>query len=87
MAFLVLLWLGIGAFVGLIANAAQLRPAGWQPFGWLRMAALGALLAFCGGWLGVLLLGRSFTSVMALWICVVGVAVIPRLIQWGNTHL
>ncbi len=78
--FLALLWLGIGAVVGLIANAANLQPASWQTFGWMRMAVLGALVAFCGGWLGVLLLGRPFATMAALWIAVVGVVCIPKLL-------
>jgi hypothetical protein len=78
--FLALLWLGIGAVVGLIANAANLRPASWQTFGWIRMAALGALVAFCGGWLGVLLLGRPFAAMLALWMAVIGVVGIPKLL-------
>lgn len=87
MFFLVLLWLCIGTLVGLIANAAQLRPASWQPFGWLRMAALGALMAFCSGWLGILLLGRPFAAVTALWISVIGVVGIPWLIRWSHAHV
>jgi uncharacterized membrane protein YeaQ/YmgE (transglycosylase-associated protein family) len=87
MFFLVLLWLCIGTLVGFIANAAQLRPASWQPFGWLRMAALGALIAFCGGWLGILLLGRPFATGMALWISVIGVVSVPWLMQRRGTRL
>lgn len=78
--FLALLWLGLGAVVGLIANAANLRPASWRTFGWMRMAVLGALVAFFGGWLGVLLLGRPFATMVALWIAVIGVVGIPKLL-------
>ncbi len=86
MIFLVLLWLGIGTLIGSIAYAAKLRPDSWQSFGWLRLAGLGALVAFCGGWLGIFLLGRSFATVMALWIAVVGVVGIPWLVQ-SHIHL
>ncbi len=83
--FLALLWLGIGAIVGLIANAANLRPALWQTFGRMRMAVLGALVAFCGGWLGVLLLGRPFATMAALWIAVVSVVYTPHLFPKPNS--
>ncbi len=83
--FLALLWLGIGAIVGLIANAANLRPALWQTFGWMRMAVLGALVAFGGGWLGVLLLGRPFATMAALWIAVVSVVYTPHLFPKPNS--
>lgn len=83
--FLALLWLGIGAIVGLIANAANLRPALWQTFSWMRMAVLGALVAFGGGWLGVLLLGRPFATMAALWIAVVSVVYTPHLFPKPNS--
>lgn len=82
---LALLWLCLGVVVGLIANAANLRPASWRTFGLIRMAAVGALTAFCGGWLGILLLGRPFATVMALWIAVVGVVCIPWLLSRFET--
>ncbi|MBA2682461.1 MAG: hypothetical protein H0U76_29225 [Ktedonobacteraceae bacterium] len=75
--FLALLWLIIGAATGLIAHAASLRPASWQTFGWMRMAILGALVAFCSGWLGVFLLGRPFATMLALWVSVIGAVGIP----------
>ncbi len=81
MIFLLLLWLCIGACVGLIADAAQLRPTSWQPFGWLRMLILGAGSAFCGGWLGLLFLGQPFTTPMALWIAVVSIVCLPWFMQ------
>ena len=78
--FLALLWLGIGAVIGLIAHVANLQPASWQIAGRLRMATLGALVAFCGGWLGVLLLGRPFATMLAIWIAVIGTVGIPKLL-------
>jgi uncharacterized membrane protein YeaQ/YmgE (transglycosylase-associated protein family) len=81
MVFLILLWLGIGACVGLIASAAHLQPATQQSFGWLRTLIVGMGSAFCGGWLGILFFGRPFTIPMALWIAVVGVVCIPWLIH------
>lgn len=81
LALLALLWLGLGVIIGLIANTANLQPPSWRTFGLIRMAAVGALTAFCGGWSGILLLGRPFATVMALWIAVVGVVCIPWLLS------
>ncbi len=85
LALLALLWLWLGAVVGLIAHAARLQPASKQMFGWMPMLALGALAAFCGGWLGILLLGRPFATVLALLIAVIGVVCIPWLLPRINS--
>ena len=77
MLTLSLFWFLLGSIVGLLANAARLRPASWQHLGWVRMAGVGAIMALAGGWLGVLLLGRYFASSMALWIAVAGSALLP----------
>ncbi|GAC1371879.1 MAG: hypothetical protein NVS2B12_24960 [Ktedonobacteraceae bacterium] len=82
MVLLLLLWLCIGALVGLLATAADLRPASWQPHGWLRMAGLGAGVAFGGGWLGILLLGRPFATILALSLSVAGVVCISWITSW-----
>ena len=79
--FLALLWLGVGAVVGLVAHAANLQPASWRSFGLMRMIALGALIAFCGGWLGILLLGRPFATMVAIWVAVIGTVGIPKLLS------
>lgn len=79
MLLLSLVWLLIGALIGLLANAAQLRPAMWTHLGWLVMMSIGAIVALCGGWLGVWLLGKYFATAMALWIAIAGVVVL----SWG----
>ena len=80
MLILSLLWLVLGLLIGALANGAQLRPATWGRRGWLVMLGLGALAALLGGWLGTWILGALFATAMALWIAVVGVALLPRLV-------
>jgi hypothetical protein len=81
MLLLIVLWLCIGIVVGFIASLAHVLPASWQTRSKFRlqMLGLGAVSAFCGGWLGILLFGRPFTVVMSLWIAVLGVICIPWL--------
>lgn len=76
MLFLSLLWLLMGLLIGLMANAARLRPALWR---WWWIPGIGGIMALCGGWLGVLLLGRYFATAMALWIAVISVVLFPFL--------
>ncbi len=87
MLILSLLWLVLGLLIGALANAAKLRPATWRRGGWLRMLGLGALVALLGGWLGTWILGALFATATALWIAVLGVALLPRLIMWGIRFL
>ena len=81
MLLLSFVWLLIGALIGLLADAAQLRPVTWTHLGWLMMMSIGAIVALCGGWLGVWLLGKIFATAMALWIAIAGVVVISWRIQ------
>ena len=87
MLILSLIWLLIGLLIGALANAAKLRPAAWVRGGWLGMLGLGALVALLGGWLGTWLLGALFATATAVWITVIGVALLPRLIIWCNSRL
>jgi len=82
MLILSLIWVGLGMLIGALANAAKLRPAAWARGGWLGMLGLGALVALLGGWLGTWVLGALFATASALWIAVLGVALLPRLITW-----
>ena len=75
-----LLWVVLGLLIGALANAAKLRPAALGRGGWLVMLGLGALAALLGGWLGAWVLGALFATATALWIAVLGVALLPRLI-------
>ena len=81
MLILSLFWLLIGLFIGALANAAKLRPATWGRGGWLGMLGLGALAALLGGWLGLWVFGALFATATALWIAVLGVALLPRLMK------
>jgi len=76
-----LVWLLIGALIGLLADIAHLRPATWTRLGWLVMMSIGAIAALCGGWLGIWFLGKFFATAMALWIAIAGVVVLPRGIR------
>jgi hypothetical protein len=87
MLILSLIWLGLGLLIGALANAAKLRPATWGRGGRLGMLGLGALVALLGGWLGTWMLGALFATATALWVAVLGVALLPRLITWGAHFL
>jgi hypothetical protein len=80
MLILSLLWVALGLLIGALANAAKLRPAAWSRGGRLGMLGLGVLVALLGGWLGMWVLGALFATATALWIAVLGVALLPRLI-------
>jgi hypothetical protein len=87
MLILSLFWLLIGMLIGMLANAAKLRPVTWGRGGPLALLGLGALVALLGGWLGTWLLGALFATATATWISVLGVALLPRLIAWCYTRL
>lgn len=82
MLLLSLFWMLLGLLIGALANAAKLRPAAWVHGGRLGMLGLGALVAVLGGWLGTWVLGTLFATATALWIAVLGVALLPRVITW-----
>ena len=87
MLTLSLFWLLIGLLIGALANVAKLRPAAWVRGGRLSMLGLGALFALLGGWLGTWLLGALFATATAIWITVLGMALLPRLITWCHARL
>ena len=82
MLALSVLWLLIGAVIGLLANGARLRPAAWARWGWRALPAVGAVAALLGGWLGTAMYSRLYGTPAALWIAVVGVSLGPWLIEW-----
>jgi hypothetical protein len=87
MLILSLFWLFVGLLIGALANAAGLRPVTWVHRGRLGMLGLGALVALLGGWLGTLLFGALFATATAIWVAVLGVALLPRLIVKCNAWL
>jgi len=87
MLILSLFWLLIGLLIGALANAAKLRPAAWVRGGRLGMLGLAALVALLGGWLGTWVLSSLFATATAIWIAILGVALLPRLITWFTTRL
>lgn len=72
-------WLLIGGLTGLLAYVAQLRVVIWTRLGWLITMSIGAIVALCGGWLGVWLLGKLFAAAMAIWITIASLV----LLSWG----
>ncbi len=76
--YLVLTWALLGLLVGALALAARLKPVSWSGRGWLWLLALGLGSSLLGGLLGLLLLGRLFSTAAALWIAVL-VLCLPRL--------
>jgi hypothetical protein len=87
MLILSLFWLLIGLLIGALANAAKLWPVAWVRGGRLAPLGLGALVTLLGGWLGTWLLGAIFATATAIWIAVLGVALLPRLIMWCHARL
>lgn len=87
MLILSLFWLLIGLLIGALANAAKLRPGSWVRGGPLALLCLGALAALLGGWLGTWLLSSLFATATAIWIAVLGVALLPWLITWCRTQV
>lgn len=86
MFMLMLIWLLIGMLVGLLATASKLRPESWSRFGWFYMASIGMGTAFCGGLLGMVLVGRYFATAMALWVAVMGVVLVPSVIRFRRNQ-
>lgn len=80
MLTLSLAWLLLGIIVGLLGMAAKLWPIWWGKRAWLILPAIGILSALIGGWLGTLLLGKFLASAVALWVCVLCVALAPAII-------
>lgn len=66
MAVVVLIWIGLGALVGLLAHPARLWPSAWGSRSWLVLAGLGAGGAVLGGVLGALLVGLLYATAAAL---------------------
>ncbi|HVB62616.1 MAG TPA: hypothetical protein VNE61_15600 [Ktedonobacteraceae bacterium] len=79
MLALSLAWLLLGIIVGLLGIAAKLWPAPWGKRAWLILPAIGVVAALASGWLGTLLLGKLLASAVALWVCVLCVALLPPL--------
>lgn len=80
MLTLSLAWLLLGIIIGLLGVAARLWPAPWGKRVWLILPAIGIISALAGGWIGALLLGKLLASAVALWVCVLCVALLPPLV-------
>lgn len=77
MMLLSLVWLGLGLLIGLLACVA--RKSVMTSTQWLFVMGVGAVVALVGGWLGVWLLGRYFSTPMALWLAIVGSVMLSRI--------
>lgn len=80
MLTLSLAWLLLGIIIGLLGMAAKLWPIRWGKRAWLILPAIGIISALAGGWIGALLLGKLLASAVALWVCVLCVALVPAII-------
>jgi hypothetical protein len=87
MVSLSLFWILLGVALGALANGARwgLRSHGFAglraTLGTLGAGAAGALLI---GWLGVLILGRSFGTPAALWGGALACVLLPWLLALGR---
>jgi hypothetical protein len=79
MLLLSLIWLLLGALIGLLANAAKLWPVAWKTLRWVSLPGIGAITSCAGGWLGILILGKFLATGMAIWIAVLCVMLIPLI--------
>ena len=88
--WLSLAWLVVGAIIGALAAAARLERAAAaagapRPLAsrvWVKVA-IGALAAVAGGWLGVVVFGRLFSTATALWVSALCAMLLPWLLQRG----
>lgn len=79
----------MGILIGLMAYLAHLQPTLWSRSKGLDLFTflmMGAILSFCSGWLGVLLLGRLFSIATALWITIAAVIILPWIIVRVQTN-
>ena len=79
----------MGLLIGLMAYVARLQPTLWsrsRRLDLLSYLLLGAIVALCSGWLGVLLLGRLFSIATALWITIAAVIILPWIIVRVQTN-
>ena len=91
-----LVWLALGALIGLLTLAARLAPSGAASRDWRTLwrqprltPLLGALVALAGGWLATLLLDRIFATCAAVWLSVavvVGVGLLTRRQAGANAQ-
>ncbi|MBA2391887.1 MAG: hypothetical protein H0V70_03995 [Ktedonobacteraceae bacterium] len=78
-----LIWPGMGLLIGFIAYLARIQPTIWSRSKRLDLFSylvIGALVAFCSGWLGVFLFGRLFSIATALWITIAAVVILPWIV-------
>lgn len=75
MLLLSIFWLLMGLLIGILANAGRLQTVVWVHDG------LGALAALLGGWLGTWVFGSLFGTATAVWVSVMGVVVVPWLVE------
>ena len=85
MLLLLLLWLLIGLFLGLLTLLARLHPTLAYP--WLILPLLGPLLTLLTGLLGIFLLGKDVTTPLTLWVTIPGLFFRPRLLPHKSNLL
>lgn len=77
---LTLIWLALGAVLGLLARATGLWRA-TEGIGsrWWFAPLVGAVAAAAAGWAGFALIGRPLATCAALWVGVVAALAAPRV--------
>jgi hypothetical protein len=78
-----LIWFCMGLLIGLMAYLARLQSTLWsrsKKLDLLSYVMMGAIVAFCSGWLGALLFGRLFSIATALWITIAAVIILPWMV-------
>lgn len=83
--YLILSWALTGLLVALLALAARLKPASWTGYGWLWLLMVGLCSSLLSGALGFWLLGRLFSSAVALWVAILALC-LPRLCEAVSTR-
>ena len=79
---LLLLWLLIGLFLGLLALPANFHPT--LKHGWLLLPLSGALASLRSGLLGLWLLGRDTATALCFCLTILALILIPHLIPPRN---
>lgn len=71
---LMLLWLALGAGIGLLAAGARLGARALSRRAWLLLPVIGAVAGVIGGLFGSLALGLLYGTATAAWVAVLSVA-------------
>lgn len=80
--YLILTWALLGILAALLTRAARLNPTARAGHSWPWLLMLGLCSSLLGGTLGFWLLGRLFSSAVAIW-----VAILALCLPWLSHKL